>query len=192
MGTHKRAPQPRASSAATVSGSFASAPTALHFGLTSFRSGRELSECQRFHPLSFPANRANCTHRTEGHDGALECPTHESIHERNPVRPARAIALLVREAMTPRVAPTTLARCEWCHHTASNACRGNTLCPAMAGYMQAQTHERLAYLCQAMSGGRGPLETYVVLAEAAREARIFRAQRSHTAAATTIEPAATT
>ena len=88
--------------------------------------------------------------------------------------------------MTALLSREALARCEWCHHTASNACRGNTLCPTMAGYMQAQTHERLAYLCQAMSGGHGTLETYVVLAEAAREARIFR-----TAAATNEEqPAA--
>ena len=94
------------------------------------------------------------------------------------------------------MAKRRVARCEWCHHTASNACRGNTLCPAMAGYMQAQTHERLAYLCQAMSGGHGTLETYVVLAEAAREARSFRALHSPTAAATTTrgheQPAANT
>ena len=39
----------------------------------------------------------------------------------------------------------------------------------MAGYMQAQTRERLAYLCQAMSEVRGTLEPFVVLAKVARE-----------------------
>ena len=41
-------------------------------------------------------------------------------------------------------------RCEWCAHETAVArkCNGRVQCAMMAGYTEAQLHERLAYLCK--------------------------------------------
>ena len=41
-------------------------------------------------------------------------------------------------------------RCEWCAHETAVArkCNGRVQCAMMAGYVEAQLRERLAYLCK--------------------------------------------
>ncbi len=37
--------------------------------------------------------------------------------------------------------------CEWCAHETAR-CHGRVMCAMMAGYIEAQLRERLAYLCR--------------------------------------------
>ena len=38
--------------------------------------------------------------------------------------------------------------CEWCFASDARSCHGRVMCAMMAGYIEAQLRERLAYLCK--------------------------------------------